>query len=39
MAKRKSRKTPKPTKKKKPKVPTIFDCPFCNHEKSVECKL
>jgi len=20
-------------------VPTSFDCPFCNHEKSVECKM
>mmetsp|Transcript_5888 Transcript_5888/g.11230 ORF Transcript_5888/g.11230 Transcript_5888/m.11230 type:complete len:82 (-) Transcript_5888:133-378(-) len=21
------------------KVPTQFNCPFCNHERSVECKL
>jgi transcription elongation factor Elf1 len=21
------------------KVPTTFDCPFCNHEKAVDCKI
>ena len=20
-------------------IPTSFDCPFCNHEQSVECKM
>jgi transcription elongation factor Elf1 len=37
MGKRKSRKAPQ--KKIAQKVPKVFDCPFCNHEKSVECKL
>ncbi|KAL0486489.1 transcription elongation factor 1 [Acrasis kona] len=37
MGKRKSRKAP--PKKMMQKVATVFDCPFCNHEKSVECKL
>ena len=22
-----------------PKVETVFDCPFCNHKKSVEVKM
>eukprot|EP01027_Heterolobosea_sp_BB2_P002777 GEZU01004171.1.p1 GENE.GEZU01004171.1~~GEZU01004171.1.p1 ORF type:complete len:161 (-),score=48.61 GEZU01004171.1:73-555(-) len=35
MGKRASRKPP--PKKKIPKVPTTFDCPFCNHENSVNC--
>ncbi|KAL6043826.1 Transcription elongation factor 1 [Balamuthia mandrillaris] len=37
MGKRKSRK--KPVKRVAAKVPTAFDCPFCNHEKAVECKI
>lgn len=38
MGKRKSSKKA-PPKRGPGKVPTIFDCPFCNHEKVVECKL
>jgi len=38
MGKRKSSKKPTPKKKMSP-VPTTFDCPFCNHEKTVECKM
>ena len=26
-------------KKAKPKVATSFNCPFCNHHKTVECKM
>jgi transcription elongation factor 1 len=38
MGKRKSRK--KPVKPRMVlKVPTQFDCPFCNHSQSVECKM
>eukprot|EP01115_Flamella_aegyptia_P004699 TRINITY_DN2009_c0_g1_i1.p1 TRINITY_DN2009_c0_g1~~TRINITY_DN2009_c0_g1_i1.p1 ORF type:complete len:115 (+),score=18.76 TRINITY_DN2009_c0_g1_i1:48-347(+) len=37
MGRRKSRKIPE--KKPKPKVATIFDCPLCNHEQTVECTL
>lgn len=37
MGKRKSRKAP--PKRIQQKVPKVFDCPFCNHENSVECKL
>lgn len=37
MGKRKSR--AKPVKRMEQKVPTTFDCPFCNHEKAVECKI
>lgn len=37
MGKRKSR--AKPVKKVVAKVPTTFDCPFCNHEKAVDCKI
>mmetsp|Transcript_26945 Transcript_26945/g.32707 ORF Transcript_26945/g.32707 Transcript_26945/m.32707 type:complete len:85 (-) Transcript_26945:536-790(-) len=37
MGKRKS-KAPPPTKEIK-KVPTTFDCPFCNHESSITCRL
>ncbi|XP_077221244.1 transcription elongation factor 1 homolog [Tasmannia lanceolata] len=36
MGKRKSRTKP-PPKKKMDKLDTVFNCPFCNHEKSVEC--
>jgi len=39
MGKRKSRKTKPVAKKRQLTVPTNFDCPFCNHEKSVECKM
>lgn len=38
MGKRKSAKRVKPKKRQLP-VPTTFDCPFCNHERSVECKM
>jgi len=38
MGKRKSAKKPQPKKRQQP-VPTTFDCPFCNHERTVECKL
>ncbi|ELR25143.1 elongation factor 1, putative [Acanthamoeba castellanii str. Neff] len=37
MGKRKSR--AKPVKRMEQKVPTTFDCPFCNHEKAVDCKI
>ena len=37
MGKRKS-KAPPPTRVIH-KVPTQFNCPFCNHEESVECRL
>ncbi|GBG63319.1 hypothetical protein CBR_g37676 [Chara braunii] len=37
MGKRKSSKPP--PKKAVQKVPTVFSCPFCNHDGSVECKL
>ena len=37
MSKKKSRK--RVVKVKVPKVATIFDCPFCNHKKSVEAKM
>jgi hypothetical protein len=36
---KKGRKKPPPKKKIPTKVPTVFDCPFCNHEQTVECKL
>jgi len=38
MGKRKSAKKPVAKKRQSP-VPTVFDCPFCNHEKTVECKI
>ena len=38
MGRRKSRKKP-PSTKRKEGVPKNFDCPFCNHEKSVECRI
>ncbi|KAF0976580.1 hypothetical protein FDP41_004479 [Naegleria fowleri] len=37
MGKRKTRKPP--PKKVQPKLPTSFDCPFCNHEGTVECVI
>lgn len=38
MGKRKSRAKPE-VKKRDDKVPTIFSCPYCNHEASVDCQL
>jgi len=38
MGKRKTRKAP-PKKRMPTTIPTSFDCPFCNHEKTVECKI
>ncbi|GLJ24675.1 hypothetical protein SUGI_0472680 [Cryptomeria japonica] len=37
MGKRKSSKAP--PKKKQEKLSTVFSCPFCNHDGSVECKM
>ena len=37
MGKKKSRKMQQ--KATKPKVDTVFDCPFCNHPRAVEIKL
>ncbi|CAI5509446.1 unnamed protein product [Closterium sp. Naga37s-1] len=37
MGKRKS--AAKPEARRVQKVPTTFNCPFCNHEASLECKL
>ena len=37
MGKRKTRKPP--PKKVQPKLPSSFDCPFCNHEGTVECTI
>ncbi|CAL5051146.1 unnamed protein product [Urochloa decumbens] len=39
MGKRKSRKAAKVPPKKKEKLETAFDCPFCNHRASVECTI
>ncbi|KAH3763534.1 transcription elongation factor 1 [Pelomyxa schiedti] len=39
MGKRKGRKRKPPPRKIKLTVPTQFDCPFCNHEDAVECKM
>jgi len=38
MGKRKATKAP-PPKKKRPKVETKFNCPFCNNEKCVSVKM
>ena len=38
MGKRKSRKAPTVSRKKE-KLDTKFDCPFCNHEKAVTAKM
>lgn len=38
MGKRK-RATKPPPKKKAPKLDTIFDCPYCGHEKTVDCVI
>lgn len=37
MGKRKTKKAP--PKKIVASVPTTFDCPFCNSEKAIECKM
>ncbi|KAI9173047.1 hypothetical protein H9P43_007178 [Blastocladiella emersonii ATCC 22665] len=37
MGKRKSSR--KPVAKVKTRLPTVFNCPYCNHEKSIEVKL
>ncbi|GHP06330.1 hypothetical protein PPROV_000507700 [Pycnococcus provasolii] len=37
MGKRKTSKAP--PKKPRPKLSTTFNCPFCNHEKSVVAKM
>ncbi|XP_020973394.1 transcription elongation factor 1 homolog isoform X3 [Arachis ipaensis] len=39
MGKRKSRKKTAAPKKKREKLETVFSCPFCNHENSVECHI
>jgi transcription elongation factor Elf1 len=36
-ARRKAKK--RPEKKSKFSVPTVFDCPFCNHARTVDCKM
>ncbi|KAK9123261.1 hypothetical protein Sjap_012863 [Stephania japonica] len=36
MGKRKSRSKPAP-KKRTDRLDSVFNCPFCNHEKSVDC--
>ncbi|XP_043717133.1 transcription elongation factor 1 homolog [Telopea speciosissima] len=38
MGKRKSSAKPAP-KKKMEKLESVFNCPFCNHEKSVNCTI
>lgn len=38
MAKRKSKRTPVSRKPTSP-LDTMFNCPFCNHEKSCEVKM
>eukprot|EP01094_Clydonella_sp_ATCC50884_P008567 TRINITY_DN18150_c0_g1_i1.p1 TRINITY_DN18150_c0_g1~~TRINITY_DN18150_c0_g1_i1.p1 ORF type:complete len:119 (-),score=42.78 TRINITY_DN18150_c0_g1_i1:115-471(-) len=38
MGKRKSSKKPV-ARKAQPKVPKVFDCPFCNHEQTVEANI
>eukprot|EP01108_Squamamoeba_japonica_P007810 TRINITY_DN6770_c0_g1_i1.p1 TRINITY_DN6770_c0_g1~~TRINITY_DN6770_c0_g1_i1.p1 ORF type:complete len:202 (-),score=36.10 TRINITY_DN6770_c0_g1_i1:25-546(-) len=37
MGKRKSKKAP--ARKKRAGVPTVFNCPFCNHKESVSCTM
>mmetsp|Transcript_18645 Transcript_18645/g.29230 ORF Transcript_18645/g.29230 Transcript_18645/m.29230 type:complete len:84 (-) Transcript_18645:206-457(-) len=39
MGKRKGRKKPVQTKKYNFEVPKVFQCPFCNHDKVVDCKI
>ncbi|KAK8938848.1 hypothetical protein KSP39_PZI010943 [Platanthera zijinensis] len=38
MGRRKSRVKPAP-RKRMAKLDTVFRCPFCNHESSVECRI
>ncbi|XP_042484108.1 transcription elongation factor 1 homolog [Macadamia integrifolia] len=38
MGKRKSRPKTEP-KKRMEKLESVFNCPFCNHEKSVNCNI
>ncbi|XP_072086259.1 transcription elongation factor 1 homolog isoform X2 [Arachis hypogaea] len=38
MGKRKSSAKPVP-KKRMDKLDTVFSCPFCNHDASVECRI
>ncbi|KAH8938756.1 hypothetical protein BDL97_16G101400 [Sphagnum fallax] len=38
MGKRKSAAKP-PPKKSQEKLATVFSCPFCNHDNSVECRM
>ena len=39
MTKRKSKRVVLKTKRFRPKLDTVFSCPFCSHEKSVDCKM
>ncbi|OTF72893.1 hypothetical protein BLA29_003074 [Euroglyphus maynei] len=39
MAKKKSKRKPMAAKKPIQPLDTLFNCPFCNHEKSCEVKL
>ena len=40
MGKRKAkRKAPKPVRARLGKLESVFTCPFCHHENTVECKL
>ncbi|KAJ4460902.1 putative transcription elongation factor 1 [Paratrimastix pyriformis] len=39
MGKRKRAKKVGPAKKVALTVPKVFDCPFCNHEKTVKCQI
>ncbi|CAG2101809.1 unnamed protein product [Medioppia subpectinata] len=39
MAKRKSKRKPVTTRKAIQPLDTLFNCPFCNHEKSCEVKM
>ena len=38
MGRRKSKRGPGPKKRREP-LDAIFDCPFCNHEKSCEVNM
>lgn len=39
MGKKKKGRSIKPQKTGKRKVPTTFNCPFCNNSETVECKI
>lgn len=39
MGRRKKQAKPPPKRKAIEKLPTMFNCPFCNHERSCEVKL